>query len=145
MIIKTNTEPAYFVFKPFLVLHMSLSITVRFLRKEALYVAPGRTLVLEAQFELQKNEKILFRTWERKNSDGEVRLAEDDKANNNRTFVEKNGALLRINRVENSDFGLYKVTVTAATGEQASDLRQVIKISKWLEGFHFMIMCHGCV
>lgn len=109
---------------------MSVSITVKFPNKEPLYIALDRTLVLEAEFQLQQGERIILRTWERKNSGGEVRVAKSDTTNNNRTFVEKNGALLRINGVIDSDYGTYKVTVTAANGDQMSDSRQVLKMSK---------------
>ncbi|TSK20167.1 hypothetical protein Baya_1715 [Bagarius yarrelli] len=111
------------------VLHVSESITVKFLNREPLYVEPGRTLVLEAEFQLQPNEQIMFSTWERENSDGEVRLARNNKANNDRTFVEKDGALLRIKGVIKSDYGLYKVIVTATDGIQVTDYRSVIEIT----------------
>lgn len=110
-------------------LHMSVSISVTFPNKEPLNIALGRTLVLEAQYQLQQGDKIILRTWERKNSDGEVRVADGDEAHNNRTFVEKNGALLRINGVTDSDYGLYKFTVTVASGDQVSDSRNVLKIT----------------
>lgn len=109
---------------------MSVSISVTFPNKEPLNIALGRTLVLEAQYQLQQGDKIILRTWERKNSDGEVRVADGDETHNNRTFVEKNGALLRINGVTDSDYGLYKFTVTVASGDQVSDSRNVLKISK---------------
>ncbi|XP_053084020.1 uncharacterized protein LOC113532664 isoform X3 [Pangasianodon hypophthalmus] len=110
-------------------LHMATSITVKFPNKEPLYIALGRTLVLEAQFQLQEGERVILQTWERKNSDGEVRVAEGGRSKQNRTFVEKNGALLRINGVKDSDYGIYKVTFTAASGDQVSDSRQVLKIT----------------
>ncbi|KAM9436153.1 uncharacterized protein Hap1MRO34_000681 isoform 1-T2 [Clarias gariepinus] len=110
-------------------LHLSLSISVTFPNKEPLFIALGRTLVLEAQFQLQPSENILLRTWELKNDAGEVRVAEDLTGNNNRTTVEKNGALLRIREFKDVDFGIYKITVTTYNGDQVSDSREVIKIS----------------
>lgn len=114
----------------FLDLKTSLSISVTFPNKQPLYIALGRTLVLEAEFQLQQGESIILRTWELKNSQGEVRVAEGDRTTNKRTAVLKNGALLRINEVQDSDYGTYKVTVTAANGFQVSDSRQVLQISK---------------
>lgn len=109
-------------------LHLSMSISVTFPNKEPLNVALGKTLVLEAQVQLQPGESILLRTWELKNSEREVRVADTDGAIDNRTFVEKNGALLRINGVTDSDYGLYKLTITIRSGVQVSDSRNVQKI-----------------
>ncbi|KAF5909866.1 uncharacterized protein DAT39_000471, partial [Clarias magur] len=110
-------------------LHLSLSVTVTFPNKEPLFIALDKTLVLEAQFHLQPVERILLRTWELKNAEGEIRVAEDLKGNNNRTSVEKNGALLRIKQFRDSDYGIYKITVTTHNGDQVSDSREVIKIT----------------
>lgn len=93
-------------------------------------MALGQTLVLEAQFQLQQNERIQLLTWELKNSDGEIRVAEGVTTYNTRTTVEKSGALLRIKDVVANDYGIYKVTVTSNNGDQVSDSRQVLKISK---------------
>lgn len=127
-----QTVTIFSVSIPSLDLHLSLSISVTFPNKQPLFIALGRTLVLEAQFQLQPDERILLRTWELKNDAGEVRVAEDLTGNNNRTTVEKNGALLRIREFKDGDFGIYKITVTTLTGDQVSDSREVIKICKWL-------------
>ncbi|KAG7317930.1 hypothetical protein KOW79_018965 [Hemibagrus wyckioides] len=111
------------------VLHMSESIAVKFSQNEPLYVALGQTLVLEVQFQLQQKETIQLLTWELKNSNGEVRVAEGLTTYNNRTAVGKSGALLRIKGVVDSDYGIYKVTVTSDNGDQMSDSRQVLQIT----------------
>ncbi|XP_027009629.1 uncharacterized protein LOC113647200 isoform X2 [Tachysurus fulvidraco] len=111
------------------ILRMCVGIAIEFPNKDPLYVALGRTLVLEAQFQLKQNERISLRTWEHKNSEGEVRVADGDKTYNNRTSVEKNGALLRIKGVVKNDIGLYKVTVTTSNGDQVSAARQVLEIT----------------
>lgn len=95
-----------------------------------LYIAPGRTLVLEAQFQLNSGETILLQTWERKNTQGEVRVAEGMRTNSKNTFVEKNGTLLRIKEVQDGDYGSYKITVTDTSGQQVHAQRDVLKISK---------------
>lgn len=121
------------------VLHTSLSISVQFANSEPLYIALGRTLVLEAQFQLGSGERIILRTWERKAGNDEVRVADNDKTNDRRTSVEKNGALLRIVEVTESDYGIYKITVTDAGGKQTSAHREVRKISKWLWVYFYSV------
>ncbi|XP_046733474.1 uncharacterized protein LOC124403770 isoform X2 [Silurus meridionalis] len=109
-------------------LHLSVSVIVKFPNKKPLYVALNKTLVLEADFQLQQSEKVLLQTWERKNRDGEIRVAESGRGNNERISVEKNGALLKITGVTESDYGVYKFTVTVNNGDQVSDSREVLKI-----------------
>lgn len=103
---------------------------MQFPSREPLYIELGRTLVLEAELRLQPNEKIILRTWERINKQGEVRVAEGDNTNNHRIFVERNGASLRIEDFQDGDYGSYKITVTASDGSQTSAERQVLIISK---------------
>ncbi|KAI5611969.1 vascular endothelial growth factor receptor 1 [Silurus asotus] len=113
---------------PSLELHLSVSVIVKFPNKKPLYVALNKTLVLEADFQLQESEKVLLQTWERKNGDGEIRVAESGRGNNKRISVEKNGALLKITGVTESDYGVYRFTVTVNNGYQVSDSRKVLKI-----------------
>lgn len=114
----------------FLAPQMSISITVQFLNNEPVYIALGRPLALEARFQLQSGERIMLYTWERKNSYGEVRVAEGNQVTIIGASVEKNGALLKLAGVTEKDYGNYKITVTDASGNQVYAQRDVLKMSK---------------
>ncbi|KAL6462131.1 hypothetical protein MHYP_G00285530 [Metynnis hypsauchen] len=93
------------------------SLSVKFPYEKPIYVALGRTLVVEAQFELQPGENVRLVMWDRKR-DSEVRLVTDGRTTDKRISVEKNGALLKLTGVKESDYGFYVITVTDDNGDQ---------------------------
>ncbi|KAL7836058.1 hypothetical protein SRHO_G00284050 [Serrasalmus rhombeus] len=103
------------------------SLSVRFLHKKPIYVALGRTLVVEAQFELQPGETVRLVFWDRK-SDSEVRLVTDGRPTDKRISVDKDGARLKLTGVTESDYGSYIITVTDQNGDQTPASVEVRKV-----------------
>ncbi|KAK2903631.1 hypothetical protein Q8A67_008344 [Cirrhinus molitorella] len=99
------------------------AISVRFKTERPIYVALGQTLILEAIFEKDQNDKIDMVTWDRERGGDNVRLS-----HGNRVSLEKGNALLRVTDVAEVDFANYKVTVTDSNGYQKHDLIEVRKI-----------------
>ncbi|XP_016341280.1 uncharacterized protein LOC107688196 [Sinocyclocheilus anshuiensis] len=99
------------------------AISVRFKTGRLLNVALGQTLVLEAIFEKDPDDKIDMVTWDRKRGRDNVRLSHA-----NRISLEKEDALLRVTDVAEGDFAIYKVTVTDSNGYQQYDSIEVRKI-----------------
>ncbi|XP_017541158.1 uncharacterized protein LOC108413247 [Pygocentrus nattereri] len=102
------------------------SLSVRFLHKP-IYVALGRTLVVEAQFKLQPGETVRLVFWDRKR-DSEVRLVTDGKPTDKRISVDKDGARLKLTGVTESDYGSYIITVTDQNGDQTFASVEVRKV-----------------
>ncbi|XP_016319816.1 uncharacterized protein LOC107671413 [Sinocyclocheilus anshuiensis] len=99
------------------------TISVRFKTGRPLYVALGQTLVLEAVFKKDPDDKIDMVTWDRERGRDNVRLS-----HGNRISLEKGDALLRVTDVAEGDFAIYKVTVTDSNGYQQQDSIEVRKI-----------------
>nr|XP_055067502.1 uncharacterized protein LOC129448854 isoform X1 [Misgurnus anguillicaudatus]XP_055067503.1 uncharacterized protein LOC129448854 isoform X1 [Misgurnus anguillicaudatus] len=112
----------------FMLSHMPVfvhgGISVQFKIGGSLYVALGETLVLEAVFMKNPEDKIDIVTWERESEKGNVRIS----GNTDRISLEKDKALLRIKRIIPDDFGIYKVTVTDSNGHQKHASKEVRKI-----------------
>ncbi|RXN16469.1 zinc finger protein 595-like [Labeo rohita] len=83
----------------------------------------GQTIVLEAAFEKDPDDKIDMVTWDRERGRDNVRLSPGNKIS-----LEKRDALLRVSGVAEEDFGTYKVTVTDSNGYQQHDSIEVRKI-----------------
>ncbi|XP_018948854.2 uncharacterized protein LOC109078000 [Cyprinus carpio] len=98
------------------------AISVRFKTGRPLYVALGQTLVLEAVFEKDPEDKIDIVTWDRERGREHVRLS-----HRNRISLENGDALLRVTDVAEGDFAIYKVTVTDRNGYQQHDSIEVRK------------------
>lgn len=92
-------------------------------KTEQLHVALDKTLLLEADFQKNEDDKIDMVTWERERGSENMRISQND-----RISLEKDDSLLRIKRVRAEDFGTYKVTVTDSNGQQEHDSIQVKKI-----------------
>ncbi|XP_065155022.1 uncharacterized protein [Paramisgurnus dabryanus] len=101
-------------------------ISVQFKTVGPLYVALGETLVLEAVFMKNPEDKIDIVTWEVDNGKENVRISVDP--NTDKISFEKDKALLRIKRIISKDFGIYKVTVTDSNGHQKQASKEVRKI-----------------
>ncbi|XP_050986960.1 uncharacterized protein LOC127178262 isoform X2 [Labeo rohita] len=99
------------------------AISVHFLTRRPIYVALGQTIVLEAAFEKDPDDKIDMVTWDRERGRDNVRLSPGNKIS-----LEKRDALLRVSGVAEEDFGTYKVTVTDSNGYQQHDSIEVRKI-----------------
>ncbi|XP_065155021.1 uncharacterized protein [Paramisgurnus dabryanus] len=102
-------------------------ISVQFKTVGPLYVALGETLVLEAVFMKNPEDKIDIVTWEVDNGKENVRISVDP--NTDKISFEKDKALLRIKRIISKDFGIYKVTVTDSNGHQKQASKEVRKIA----------------
>ncbi|XP_067305602.1 leucine-rich repeats and immunoglobulin-like domains protein 1 isoform X2 [Pseudorasbora parva] len=103
------------------------AISVHFKTGRPLYVALGRTLVLEATFKKNPDDVIDMVTWDRRSGKDNIRLSG---AHGSRISLENDDALLRITDVAEGDFGIYKVTVTDSNGYQQHDSLEVRKIEK---------------
>lgn len=100
-------------------------------------MAVGQTLVLEAEFEKDQDDKIDMVTWECDRGSENVRISQND-----RISLEKSDALLRIHHVRSDDFGTYKVTVTDSNGLQDLASIEVKKIGKNVETLHTVFKCY---
>uniref|UniRef100_A0A9J7XXZ2 Si:dkeyp-97a10.1 n=1 Tax=Cyprinus carpio carpio TaxID=630221 RepID=A0A9J7XXZ2_CYPCA len=99
------------------------AISVHFKTGRPLYVALGRTLVLEVEFKKDSDDKIDMVTWDRERGKDHVRLSRG-----NRISLENGDALLRVTDVAEGDLAIYKVTVTDSNGYQQQDSIEVRKI-----------------
>ncbi|XP_052000713.1 uncharacterized protein LOC127656429 [Xyrauchen texanus] len=91
-------------------------ISVHFKTGRPLYVALGKTLVLEAIFQKNPEDNIDMVTWDRQREKENVRIS--GTIHDKRISLEKDNALLRIINISRGDFGTYKVTVTDSNGDQ---------------------------
>ncbi|KAL2084050.1 hypothetical protein ACEWY4_019568 [Coilia grayii] len=104
---------------------------VHFINRGPLYVALGRTLVLEATIDKTPGVDILLMTWERKNRIGSMRLAEyPGDVIHRRVSLGKGGVEIRLRDVEESDYGNYTFAVTDAKGTQKQDVAVVLRADK---------------
>ncbi|XP_056331167.1 uncharacterized protein LOC130243131 [Danio aesculapii] len=103
------------------------AISIHFKTGRTLHVALGQSLVLEAVFDKNPDDKIDMVTWDRQSKGVNVRLSGTQ---GGRISLEKGDALLRITNVSEDDFGVYKVTVTDSNGYQQYDSIEVQRIEK---------------
>ncbi|XP_065155024.1 uncharacterized protein [Paramisgurnus dabryanus] len=101
-------------------------ISVQFKTGGPLYVALGETLVLEAVFIKNPEDKIDIVTWERERGNVNVRITVN--ADKISLEKEKDKALLRIKNLSQEDMGTYKVTVTDSNGLQKQASIEVRKM-----------------
>ncbi|XP_055760378.1 uncharacterized protein LOC129837898 [Salvelinus fontinalis] len=103
-----------------LLLHLHQCLSVHFQNKGILYVALGRDLVLQAQFQITPTEKIVMVIWdyETEKGQGQVRLANHQAAPGNPT--DQKGALFRVENISSSNYGVYIITVTDQMGNEQS-------------------------
>ncbi|XP_051577393.1 uncharacterized protein LOC127454318 [Myxocyprinus asiaticus] len=108
-------------------------ISVNFKTGRPLYVALGKTLVLEAVFQKNPEDKIDMVTWDHEREKENIRIS--GTVHDKRISLEKDNALLRITNISRGDFGTYKVTVTDSNGDQQHDsievrmMEQPLKVS----------------
>ncbi|XP_023835605.1 uncharacterized protein [Salvelinus sp. IW2-2015] len=100
--------------------HPHQCLSVHFQNKGLLYVAPGRDLVLRAQFQITPTEKIIMVIWDRQTEkgQGQVRLADYQEAPGNP--LDQKGALFRVENINSSNYGVYTITVTDQMGNEKS-------------------------
>ncbi|XP_071253874.1 uncharacterized protein [Salvelinus alpinus] len=100
--------------------HPHQCLSVHFQNKGLLYVAPGRDLVLRAQFQITPTEKIIMVIWDRQTEkgQGQVRLADHQEAPGNP--LDQKGALFRVENISSSNYGVYTITVTDQMGNEQS-------------------------
>lgn len=110
---------------------MVQGLSVHFKNPKPFYVALGRVLVLEAVVEKIPAEKVFMVTWECNTNEGARRIASYPGGTQDaRLSMEKEGTTLRISDVQESDFGLYTVTVTDGDGRQTFKEKQVTNSGK---------------
>ncbi|XP_014055991.1 uncharacterized protein [Salmo salar] len=100
--------------------HPHQCLSVHFQNKGLLYVAPGRELVLQTQFQITPTEKIIMVIWDRQTEkgQGQVRLANHQDAPGNP--LDQKEASFRVENISSSDYGMYTITVTDQMGNEQS-------------------------
>lgn len=100
--------------------HLHQCLSVHFQNKGLLYVALGRDLVLQTQFQITPTEKIVMVIWdyETEKGQGQVRLANHQTALGNP--LDQKGALFRVENINSSNYGVYIITVTDQMGNEES-------------------------
>ncbi|XP_052002593.1 uncharacterized protein LOC127657754 [Xyrauchen texanus] len=103
-------------------------ISVNFKTGQPLYVALKNTLVLEAVFHKEPEDKIDIVSWDRERGQESVRIS--GTTQDQRISFQKDDTLLRITNISEHDFGIYKVTVTDSNGEQQHNSIEVRMMEK---------------
>lgn len=100
--------------------HLHQCLSVHFQNKGLLYVALGRDLVLQTQFQITPTEKIIMVIWDRQTEkgQGQVRLANHQDAPGNP--LDQKEASFRVENISSSDYGMYTITVTDQMGNEQS-------------------------
>ncbi|XP_029593475.1 uncharacterized protein LOC115177108 [Salmo trutta] len=100
--------------------HPHQCLSVHFQNKGLLYVALGRDLVLQTQFQITPTEKIVMVIWdyETEKGQGQVRLANHQAAPGNP--LDQKGALFRVENINSSNYGVYIITVIDQMGNEES-------------------------
>nr|XP_046170489.1 uncharacterized protein LOC124005358 [Oncorhynchus gorbuscha]XP_046170490.1 uncharacterized protein LOC124005358 [Oncorhynchus gorbuscha] len=98
--------------------HLHQCLSVHFQNKDLLYVALGRDLVLQTQFQITPTERIVMVIWDYtpEKGQGQVRLADHQDSPGNP--IDQKGVLFRVENINSSNYGVYIITVTNQMGNE---------------------------